>query len=92
MTFGKSRPPLVPDPGQRVELLTENGESLRGFRAASGPLTSDKDGVVIWVATEQEYAEARREGRSPVCMPWPAGKVTVHVPWWRWQRWLTGRA
>jgi hypothetical protein len=26
-----------------------------------------------------------------VSMPWPAGKVTVHVPWWKWQRWFTSR-
>ena len=92
MTFGKNRPPLVPDPGQPVELLTEDGGRLKGFRAASGPLTSERYGVEIQVATEQEYADAKREGRPPVCMPWPAGRVTVHVPWWRWQRWFTGRA
>jgi hypothetical protein len=92
MIFGRSRPPLVPDPGQQVELLTENGECLRGFRAASGPLTSDRDGVAVWVATEEEYLDAKREGRPPVCMPWPAQRVTVRVPWWRWQRWFTRRA
>ena len=34
MTFGKSRPPLVPDPGQRVLLLSEDGSRIEGFRAA----------------------------------------------------------
>lgn len=91
MTFGKSRPPLVPDPGQPVELLAENGETLRGFTAVSGPLTYERGGVVVWVATDREFKDARREGRTAVSMPWPAGRVTVYVPWWRWQRWFTSR-
>ena len=49
MTFGKNRPPLVPDPGQQVDLLAENGETLRGFRAVSGPLSYERGGVVVWV-------------------------------------------
>ena len=89
MTFKKNRPPLVPDPGQQVDLLAENGETLRGFRAVSGPLSYERGGIVVWVATEAEYRDSRREGRPAVSMPWPAGKVTVHVPWWKWQRWFT---
>jgi hypothetical protein len=91
MTFGKKRPPLVPDPGQQVELVTENGETLQGFRAVSVPLSYERGGLVIWVATEEEYRNARREGRPAVSMPWPAGKVTVRLPWWKWQRWFTSR-
>ena len=52
MTFRKNRPPLVPDPGQQVDLLAENGETLHGFRAVSGPLSYERGGVVVWVATE----------------------------------------
>ena len=89
MTFGSNRPPLVPDPGQTVELLAENGATLRGFRAVSGPLTYERGGVVVWVATEREYKDAKREGRPAVSMPWPATNVTVYVPWYRWQRWFT---
>ena len=89
MTFGSNRPPLVPDPGQQVDLVAENGEVLRGFRAVSGPLSYERGGVVVWVATEQEFRDSKKEGRPPVSMPWPAGKVEVHVPWWRWQRWMT---
>ena len=89
MTFKKNRPPLVPDPGQTVELLAENGETLRGFRATSGPLSYERGGVVVWVATEAEFRDAKREERPAVSMPWPADKVTVYVPWWRWQRWFT---
>ncbi len=90
MTFGAKRPPLVPDPGQRVELLAEDGSRLTGFRAVSGPLTTDKGGVAVRVATEEEYQEARREGRRAVSMSWPIDKVLVPPPpWWRWQRWFT---
>ena len=89
MTFRRNRPPLVPDPGQPVELLAENGEILRGFRAVSGPLTYARGGVVVWVATEAEFRDAKREGRPAVSMPWPAAKVAVYIPWWRWQRWFT---
>jgi hypothetical protein len=91
MTFGSNRPPLVPDPGQPVELLAENGETLEGFRAVTGPLTYERGGVVVWVATEVEYRDATRERRPAVSMPWPADKVTFKVPWWRWQRWFTRR-
>ena len=89
MTFGSNRPPLVPDPGQPVELLAENGAVLRGFRAVSGPLTYERGGVVVWVATEAEFRDSKREGRPAVSMPWPAARVAVYVPWWRWQRWFT---
>jgi len=90
MTFGRKRPPLVPDPGQRVELVTEDGSRLPGFRAVSGPLTTEAGGVAIRVATEQEYEDARREGRRAVSMAWSADKVVVPpLPWWRWQRWFT---
>lgn len=90
MIFGGKRPPLVPDPGQRVELLAEDGSRLTGFRAVSGPLTTDKGGVAVRVATEEEYQEARREGRRAVSMSWAVDKVVVPPPpWWRWQRWFT---
>ena len=91
MAFRKNRPPLVPDPGQQVELVAENGEVLRNFRAVSVPLSYERGGVVVWVATEAEYRDAKREGRTAVSMPWPAGRVTVYIPWWRWQRWFTSR-
>ncbi len=90
MIFGRKRPPLVPDPGQRVELLAEDGSRLKGFRAVSAPYTTEKGGIAIRVATEQEYEESRREGRRAVSMAWAADKVVVPpLPWWRWQRWLT---
>ena len=89
MTFRKNRPPLVPDPGQQVRLLNEDGSHIDGFRAVSGPLTTEAGGIVIRVATEEEYRESRREGRSAVSMAWPAEMVEVFVPWYKWQRWFT---
>jgi hypothetical protein len=65
LTFLK-RPPCIPDPGQHVDLRTEDGSWRKGFRALSGPWTSDTGEVVIWVATEDEYRAAGREGRSAV--------------------------
>ena len=89
MTFGKKRPPLVPDPGQQVLLLNEDGSRIEGFRAVSGPLTKETGGIVIRVATEEEYRNSRREGRRAVSMAWSLDKVEVYVPWYKWQRWFT---
>ncbi|MBA3702523.1 MAG: hypothetical protein H0W79_06800, partial [Rubrobacteraceae bacterium] len=46
MTFGKSRPPLVPDPGQQVLLMSEDGSRIEGFRAVSGPLTTETGEII----------------------------------------------
>ncbi len=89
MTFGKGRPPLVPDPGQQVLLLSEDGSRIEGFRAVSGPISAETGEIIIWVAIEEEYRESRREGRRAVSMAWPAEKVEVFVPWYKWQRWFT---
>jgi hypothetical protein len=89
MTFGKSRPPLVPDPGQQVLLMSEDGSRIEGFRAVSGPLTTETGEIIIRVAIEEEYRDSRREGRRAVSMAWPAEMVEVFVPWYKWQRWFT---
>jgi hypothetical protein len=89
MTFRKNRPPLVPDPGQRVLLLSEDGSRIEGFRAVSGPLTTDTGQIIIRVATEEEYGDSTKEGRRAVSMAWPAEMVEVSVPWYKWQRWFT---
>ena len=89
MTFGKNRPPLVPDPGQRVLLLSEDGSHIEGFRAVSGPLTAETGEIIIRVATEEEYRDSTKEGRRPVSMAWPAEMVKVSVPFYKWQRWFT---
>lgn len=77
------RPPSVPDPGQHVDLRTEDGSWREGFRALSGPWTSRTGEVVISVATEDEYRDAAREDRSAVGVPWPAGRMRVssRLPW-----------
>lgn len=89
MTFGKSRPPLVPDPGQQVLLLSEDGSRLEGFRAVTGPISTENGRIIIRVAIEEEYRASKREGRRAVSMAWPAERVEVFVPWYKWQRWFT---
>jgi hypothetical protein len=89
MTFGRNRPPLVPDPGQQVLLLSEDGSRIEGFRAVSGPLSTETGRVIIRVAIEKEYIDSRKEGRRAVSMAWPAEMVEVSVPWYKWQRWFT---
>ena len=89
MTFGRGRPPLVPDPGQQVLLLNEDGSRIEGFRAVSGPISSETGEIIVRVAIEQEYRDSLREGRRPVSMAWPAERVEVFVPWYKWQRWFT---
>ena len=89
MTLGRGRPPLVPDPGQQVLLLSEDGSRLEGFRAVSGPMSTETGEIIIRVAIEQEYEDSQREGRRAVSMAWPAERVEVFVPWYKWQRWFT---
>jgi len=69
-------PPRVPDPGQHVELRTEDGSWRRGFRAITEPSTTER-GAVVWVATEDEYRAAQRQGRSAVGVPWPTERMVV---------------
>ncbi|HJQ28809.1 MAG TPA: hypothetical protein VJ827_05685 [Rubrobacter sp.] len=89
MAFGKNRPPLVPDPGQQVLLLSEDGSRIEGFRAVSAPLTTETGEIIVRVAIEEEYRNSKREGRRAVSMAWPLEKVEVSVPWYKWQRWFT---
>lgn len=72
--FGKE-PPKVPDPGQKVRLLGEDGKWRSGFRAVSGPLSDDAYGVIIWVAEEEEWETATLKRRSPVGMSWPLERL-----------------
>ncbi len=85
MFWGRKKPPLVPDPGQRVELLLEDGSHRSGFVAASGPLTSDSGEIVVRVALEEEYRESKRQRRSAVSMAWPVARLEVVLP--QRQRW-----
>jgi hypothetical protein len=74
------RAPSIPDPGQHIDLRTENGAWRMGFRALSEPWTADTGEVMIWVATEDEYRAAGREGRSAVGVPWPTGRLRLISP------------
>ncbi|CAN5866086.1 hypothetical protein BH18ACT11_BH18ACT11_15890 [soil metagenome] len=79
----------MPDPGQQVLLVNEDGSRIEGFRAVTGPISGQMGEIIIRVAIEQEYKDSRREGRSAVSMAWPAERVEVFVPWYKWQRWFT---
>ena len=78
------RTPRIPDPGQHVDLRTEDGSWRKGFRALSEPWTAETGEVMVWVATEDEYRAAGREGRSAVGVPWPTERMRLsspHLPW-----------
>ena len=74
------RPALIPDPGQMVDLRMEDGSWREGFRALSAPSTAETGEVLIWVCTEDEYGEARREERRAVGMRWPEANARVSLP------------
>jgi hypothetical protein len=83
LPFSKGHP-RVPDPGQHVDLRTEEGSWRRGFRAITEPSTSEWGEVVVWVATEDEYRAAQRQVRSAVGVPWPTERMVVRssgLPW-----------
>ena len=86
MFLGRKKPPLVPDPDQRVELLLEDGSYRSGFVAATGPLTADSGEIVVRVALEEEYRNSKRQRRRAVSMAWPVARLEVVLP--RRQRWL----
>jgi hypothetical protein len=80
MFLKKKKPLLVPDSGQRVELVGYDGSVQSSFRAISGSLTIDTGEVIVWMATEEEYRDAEREGRRAVGLPWPAERIEALVP------------
>lgn len=69
----------MPDPGQQVRLLGEDGMWREGFRAISGPLTAGNGEIVVWVAEEGEYRIAGLEGRSAVGILWPVDRLEIVV-------------
>src|SRR5215212_7408348 len=73
------RPPRIPDPGEMVDLRMEDASWRQGFRALSEPSTAETGEVIIWVCTEDEYREARRETRRAVGMTWPAKRMRVSL-------------
>jgi hypothetical protein len=78
------RPTQVANPGEMVDLRMEDGSWREGFRALSEPSTAETGEAIIWVCTEDEYEEARREGRRAVGMRWPATRMRLSPsphPW-----------
>ena len=76
--FIRRKPPLVPEPGQRVRLRTRRRKRWRGsFRAVSHPYTDEGLGVVVRIAEEGDYREAVGEGRRASGVPWPAHQLEV---------------
>ena len=78
------RPARVADPGEMVDLRMGDGSWRQGFRALSEPSTAETGEVIICVCTQDEYEEARREGRRAVGMRWPATRMRLSPsphPW-----------
>ena len=71
--FGEPYP--IPEPGARVVLRVADGSWREGFRCISTPLEEDRERVV-WVATEEEYTTATREGRTPAGDTWPVSQIS----------------
>jgi hypothetical protein len=59
--------------GDQVEAVDVEGERLR--RRALGGVVDGVDFPVVWVCREEEWHAARREGREPEGVPWPAEDV-----------------
>ena len=78
------KPARIPDRGEMVDLRMEDASWRVGFRALSEPSTAETGEVIIWVCTEDEYREARWEGRRAVGMTWPVARMRVSPspqPW-----------
>jgi hypothetical protein len=75
--FLRKKPPLIPEPRQRVRLRTARGRWRGSFRAVSEPYTDEAGEVVVRVAKESEYQNAISEGRRAAGMPWPVGQIEV---------------
>jgi hypothetical protein len=75
-----NRTPPILGPGKPVDLRNENGAWRQGFRTLSEPWTAETGEVMIWVATEDEYRAAEREGRSAVGVPWSTERLRLTSP------------
>ena len=72
--FGEPR--RIPKPGEKLELRVADGSWQRGFRCLSAPLESEGE-KVVWVAREEEYKQALREGRMPAGDAWPLSQIAL---------------
>lgn len=76
-SFFRRKPPLIPEPGQRVRLRAGRRRWRGNFRAISHPYTDGGLGVVVRIADEGEYREAVREGRRTFGIPWPVHQIEL---------------
>ncbi|MGH7564444.1 MAG: hypothetical protein ACREK5_08475 [Gemmatimonadota bacterium] len=61
------------DRGVTVKVRTADNKVL-ARRAVSGVEEGDSF-PIVWVCREEEWEAARREGREPQAVPWPADAV-----------------
>lgn len=73
----RKKPPLIPESGQKVMLLLEDGTWRGGYRAVSEPRTLETGEIVLRVAEEQEFREARWEDQLTEGEPWPVERMKV---------------
>jgi len=72
--FGESH--RIPERDERVELRVADSSWRSGFRCVSDPFIEDGERRV-WVATEEEFACAVREGREPAGDTWPLSQMVA---------------
>jgi hypothetical protein len=60
-------------PGDHLLVTTARGERVPR-RAVTGVVKGDTF-PIVWVCDNAEYEAARREGREPETVPWPASAV-----------------
>jgi hypothetical protein len=63
------------EPGSRV-LARSAFDELLERRAITG-VQPGRDFPVVWVCSEQEWQDARAQGREPEGLPWPAEDVQL---------------
>lgn len=62
--------------GARVLARTADGSKV-ARRAVSGIEIEGHDFPVVWVTTEEEWAESNGNGHHPESRPWPAEDVVL---------------
>lgn len=61
------------EPGTLVEAVTASGTPVH-LRALGGPVKG-LDFPVVWVCTEEEYAQGQQSGELVRGVPWPLDSV-----------------
>lgn len=63
---------MEPSPGDRI--LARAFDEMRERRAVTG-VVEGATFKVVWVCKENEWRVARKEGREPDAVPWPAEDI-----------------